>query len=203
MRIVFVAPFGLGQKTTVWARTLPLARHLAGRGCQVTLLIPPWDTPSDAGRVWDDGGVRLINVALGGGLPLITARLLREIDRLQPDIVHLVKPRAYAGIVGWLLWQRRRWARRGPRLLLDVDDLGSGVVADRRLRMACGALFGSARALGHHPRRRHQRRQPLARSKSGRDVTRDAAALSAQWDCAPRRGRASAPYAVNANGAAL
>ena len=31
-RIAFVAPFGLGQKTTVWARTLPLARYLAAQG---------------------------------------------------------------------------------------------------------------------------------------------------------------------------
>lgn len=122
MRIVFVAPFGLGQKTTVWARILPLARDLVRRGCTVTLLIPPWDSPADSGRTWQDTGVQVIHVTLRGGLPLITARLLRHIHRLQPDIIHLIKPRAYAGIVGWLLWQQRRWQRSSPRLLLDVDD---------------------------------------------------------------------------------
>jgi glycosyltransferase involved in cell wall biosynthesis len=122
MNITFIAPFGLGQKTTVWARTLPLARHLVGRGYRVSVLIPPWDTPADAGRVWDDGGVRVVNVDLRGGLPLVTARLLAQIRAIQPDIVHIVKPRAYAGIVQWILWQRRRFGGTWPRLLLDVDD---------------------------------------------------------------------------------
>ncbi len=125
-RILFVAPFGLRQKTTVWARILPLARHLAAKDCFVTLLIPPWDSPEDAGKRWGDAGVEVINVGLFGGLPSITRRLLAEIDRQRPDIVHIVKPRAYAGIVQWLLWQRRqlggRTGKNGPRIVLDVDD---------------------------------------------------------------------------------
>lgn len=122
-RILFVAPFGLRQKTTVWARILPLARYLAANGCFVTLLIPPWDSKEDAGQHWGDGGVEVINVDLLGGLPSITRRLMAEIDRQRPDIVHIVKPRAYAGIVQWMLWQRRRSGRvGGPRIVLDVDD---------------------------------------------------------------------------------
>lgn len=125
MKIVFVAPFGLGQKTTVWARTLPLARHLVARGCQVTVLIPPWDTPQDSGRCWVDEGVRLENMTLSGGLPLVIARLLKRLHALNPQIVHVVKPRAHAGIVQWIVWQQRRLHRlhrHGPRLVLDVDD---------------------------------------------------------------------------------
>jgi glycosyltransferase involved in cell wall biosynthesis len=122
MKITFIAPFGLRQKTTVWARTLPLARHLVSRGYRVSVLIPPWDTPADAGKVWEDEGVQVVNVDLRGGLPLITARLLAQIRTSRPDIVHIVKPRAYAGIVQWILWQRRRLDSRGPRILLDVDD---------------------------------------------------------------------------------
>jgi glycosyltransferase involved in cell wall biosynthesis len=122
MRIAFVAPFGLGQKTTVWARTLPLARHLVTCGCEVTLLIPPWDTPADAGRSWLDQGVQVINVPLRGGLPRIMAQLLAHIHRLEPQIVHVVKPRAYAGIVQWIVWQVGRVRGKGPLLLLDVDD---------------------------------------------------------------------------------
>jgi glycosyltransferase involved in cell wall biosynthesis len=118
--VCFVAPFGLGQKTTVWARTLPLARELVRRGWQATILIPPWDTPADAGRAWQDEGVAIVNVALHGGLPAITFRLLYEIKRRTPDIVHIVKPRAHAGLVQWLLWQTPRRAR--PALLLDIDD---------------------------------------------------------------------------------
>lgn len=120
MRIVFVAPFGLAKKATVWARTLPLARCLVAKDCEVSVLIPPWDAPEEAGRSWIDGGVEVINVALQGGLPLITARLLSEVRSLRPDIVHIVKPRAYAGIVQWFLWNFRSGSR--PRIVLDVDD---------------------------------------------------------------------------------
>ena len=121
-RILFVAPFGLGQKTTVWARTLPLARGLVARGHQVTIVIPPWDTPADSGRAWVDGGVAVVNVRLGGGLSAILWRMMRVINQAQPDLVHIVKPRAHAGLVQWLLWQRRRLTGRGPLILLDVDD---------------------------------------------------------------------------------
>jgi len=133
-RITFVAPFGLGQKTTVWARTLPLARYLASQGHTVSIVIPPWDTPADAGKQWLDNGVTLINVPLGGGTPLIAARMMRAIDATRPDIVHIVKPRAHAGLVQWWLWQRRRLEMRdwrlgqslisnpSPRIILDVDD---------------------------------------------------------------------------------
>jgi len=123
LRICFVAPFGLGQKTTVWARVLPLARVLVTHGHKVTILIPPWDTPADSGKVWNDAGVRIVNVALGGGLLGLLWRLLREIRQRRPDIVHIVKPRAHAGLVQWWLWHVCRLPRaQGFKLLLDIDD---------------------------------------------------------------------------------
>jgi glycosyltransferase involved in cell wall biosynthesis len=142
-KIVFVAPFGLGQKTTVWARTLPLARQLAAHGHTVTLIVPPWDTPADAGRQWVTGGVRVINVELAGGTLVVVARMLRALYAAQPEIVHIVKPRAHAGLVHWWLWQGRRFRRIKrlkikdwkpptifnlqssfcqPQIFLDVDD---------------------------------------------------------------------------------
>ncbi len=121
-QIVFVAPFGLGKKTTVWARTLPLARYLVGQGHSVAILIPPWDTPADAGKCWVEDGVQMVNVHINGGIPGTVARMVRWLDKAQPQIVHIVKPRAHAGLVQWWLWQRRRLQRRGPHLLLDVDD---------------------------------------------------------------------------------
>ena len=125
MKIAFVAPFGLGQKTTVWARTLPLAKYLVAHGHEATILIPPWDTPADSGRSWVDGGVQMINVSIRGGLPATHYRLLAQVDRLAPDIIHIVKPRAYAGLVQWWHWQQRRLQRSNrtrPVIILDVDD---------------------------------------------------------------------------------
>lgn len=136
-RIAFVAPFGLGQKTTVWARTLPLARHLAQRGHVVSLVIPPWDTPGDAGKNWNDGGVEVVQVQIQGGVFPTIRRMLHYLGDFRPDIVHVVKPRAHAGLVQWWLWQRRRLetgerinpqspvsSLRSPRpmILLDIDD---------------------------------------------------------------------------------
>ena len=124
LRIAFVAPFGLRHKTTIWARTLPLAKRLVERGCAVTILIPPWDSPQDAGRRWVEAGVEIGHVTLTGSLPATAWRLLHEIDELAPAIVHIVKPRAHAGVVQWLLRQRNRLHRRpdDPLLLLDADD---------------------------------------------------------------------------------
>lgn len=122
MRIVFVAPFGLGQKSTVWARVLPLAHELAKGGEQVFLLIPPWDTPEDSGKTWVEDGVTIRHVSLGGGTPLVLLRLIFAVYSLNPHIVHIVKPRAYAGLTQWLLWWTRRISGRGPAIYLDLDD---------------------------------------------------------------------------------
>ncbi len=118
MKLLYMAPFGLGKKTSIWARTLPLARELVARGHQATIVIPPWDTPEDAGHAWEEDGVTLINVTLGGGVPLTVRRMLAQVEQVQPDLVHIVKPRAHAGLVQWRLWKRRN----RPRLVLDVDD---------------------------------------------------------------------------------
>ncbi len=123
--VTFVAPFGLGQKTTVWARTLPLARQLVRHGHRVSIVIPPWDTPADAGKhAWHDE-VEIIQIPLGGGTAAQVTRMLRIITEQRPRIVHIVKPRAHAGLVQWWLWQQRRlFTRRQdrPALLLDIDD---------------------------------------------------------------------------------
>ena len=124
--VTFVAPFGLGQKTTVWARILPLARYLAAQGHNVTILIPPWDTPEDSGRTWIEDGVAIVHVHLAGGLPLILWRMARYLHETQPEIVHIIKPRAHAGLIQWYLWWRRKllpWhSGWQPRILLDIDD---------------------------------------------------------------------------------
>jgi glycosyltransferase involved in cell wall biosynthesis len=131
MQIVFVGPFGLQPKGTMSGRALPLARALVAKGHSVTVLIPPWDDPDRAGKVWGDQGVQVVNVDLPQGkvarLPLLfhillTRRLVSRTLALQPDVVHLFKPKAYAGLSHWVLWWLRRWRGLSLRLVVDADD---------------------------------------------------------------------------------
>jgi len=120
--VLFVAPFGLGQKTTVWARILPLAQQLNRFGVEVSLLIPPWDTPAQAGLAWYEEGVHLANVSLRGGPPMILARLLKRIRHKQPQILHIIKPVAYSGAIHTLMWWWRKLGGMRPKIVLDIDD---------------------------------------------------------------------------------
>ncbi len=122
MRIVFVAPFGIRHKTTVWARIVPLARELNRLGHTTRILVPPWDSPQDAGTHIIKDHVHLQHVQLDNGVAATSLRLLQQVRDLQPDIVHIIKPRAYAGIVQWMLWQMKRAGLCRSQLLLDVDD---------------------------------------------------------------------------------
>ncbi|GAB4432099.1 MAG: glycosyltransferase family 4 protein [Anaerolineae bacterium] len=127
MKIVFVGPFGLQPKGTMSVRALPLARALVGRGHTVSALIPPWDDPQRAGDTFIDGGVTVENLPLPGPVPLLfhillTRRLAARALALRPDVVHLFKPKAYAGLAHLLLFWLRRLGGPAPRLVLDTDD---------------------------------------------------------------------------------
>ncbi len=116
LRIVMLGGFGMQPKATMSARALPLGQSLAARGHQVTIIVPPWDHPEDAGRTWEDHGVRVVNIALPPRLrlPRIVASLRAAVLAAQPDVVHLFKPKGYAGLVLPLL--------RGIPVVLDTDD---------------------------------------------------------------------------------
>jgi glycosyltransferase involved in cell wall biosynthesis len=127
MRIAMIGPFGLRPKGTMAARALPLAQALAARGHAVTLILPPWNWPEDAGRTWEEGGVLIQNVALPPRLPLaghalLTARLVRRALAWQPDVIHCFKPKAYAGLAAWTIYGLRRLGRTQARLVVDSDD---------------------------------------------------------------------------------
>lgn len=122
LRVLFVAPFGLRHKSTVWTRTLPLARELNRLGHSASILVPPWDSPQDSGVLLIREGVKLEHVDVSGGLPAITARMLHGIRATSPDLVHIVKPRAYAGIMQWALWQLKRAQVIDAPVVLDIDD---------------------------------------------------------------------------------
>jgi glycosyltransferase involved in cell wall biosynthesis len=104
-------------------RALPMAKALAARGHTVTMLLPPWQNPEDAGKRWEEGGVAVENIHLPPRVPglfhLLTGlRLARRTLALNPDVVHIFKPKAYSGMAHWLL---ARLPRR-PRLVVDADD---------------------------------------------------------------------------------
>jgi glycosyltransferase involved in cell wall biosynthesis len=127
MNVVMIGPFGLQPKGTVSARALPMAKALVARGHGVTLLIPPWDHPADAGREWEEDGVRVVNLPLPPRLPLffhlaLAFRLVRLALALRPDVVHCFKPKAYSGLAHFILWWLRRLGMAHGRLVVDEDD---------------------------------------------------------------------------------
>ena len=119
MRIAMLGPFGLHPKQTMRSRALGLARPLVARGHTVRLIMPPWETPDEAGRTWAEDGVELRYVRLRGGVPGISRALVRETLAWRPDIVHAFKPKAYSGLAAEWLW---RFHRQRVRLIIDTDD---------------------------------------------------------------------------------
>jgi len=127
MRIVFIGPFAMHPKRTMAVRALPLAKALAARGHEVLILLPPWDSPQDAGKEWVEGGVRVCNVRLPPRLPLLwhlllTWRLLSAALQHRQDVIHCFKPKAYAGLTAWAVWQLKRLGWTKARLVVDTDD---------------------------------------------------------------------------------
>ena len=119
MRIAMVGPFGLHPNKTMRSRAFSLARELVARGHEVRLFMPPWQTPQEADKSWQEEGVALRYTPLRGGTLGIARRLIRETLAWQPDVVHCFKPKAYSGLAGWWLWQFRR---NRIRLIMDTDD---------------------------------------------------------------------------------
>ena len=127
MRIVMIGPFGLKPKATMAVRALPMAKALVARGHAVTVLLPPWANPEDSGRVFEEGSVRIENIDLPSRAPLLfhlqtTRRLVRRALALEPDVIHCFKPKAYAGLSAYWLWQLKRVRLTHVRLVVDTDD---------------------------------------------------------------------------------
>jgi glycosyltransferase involved in cell wall biosynthesis len=123
LRIAFFGPFGLHPKATMLARAAPAARALVARGHHVAIIMPPWHTPAEAGRTWDEAGVHYEYVELAGPrVPgashlAVSRRMVRAAWRWRADIVHAFKPKAYSGLAA-MHWQ----ALRRGRVLVDTDD---------------------------------------------------------------------------------
>jgi len=120
MKIVMIGPFGMRPRTTMKVRALPLARALVARGHTVTMLLPPWQNPEDAGLIWEEESVRIENMPLPAGIPgwfhgRLAAMLVHRARTLKPDVIHTFKPKAYAGLAHLFL------ARSFP-IVVDTDD---------------------------------------------------------------------------------
>ncbi len=115
---------------------LPLARELQRRGHELEIIAPPYTNPEDSGLVEVLEGITLRNVRLGptGGplaAPLIAWRMLRAALNLQPDLIHLFKPKGYGGLAAMALAGMRLLGIRTPLLVVDSDDReGSGGMND-------------------------------------------------------------------------
>ncbi len=127
MRIAMIGPFGLQPKGTLSVRALPLARALVQRGHAVRLVVPPWDNPQDAGIKKQEAGVEVENIELPPAAPglfhfNVTRSLVKRALDFKPDVIHCFKPKAYAGLSAWTLWQMKRLGRVKARLIIDADD---------------------------------------------------------------------------------
>jgi len=116
-----IGPFAFEPKGTVSVRAFFIARALAKRGHDVTILMPPYDNLVDSGREWEKDGVRLENMAIRRNDAwhqlVVPARMARRAAALDPDVVHIFKPVGYSGLAGFYL----RWFSARP-LVLDTDD---------------------------------------------------------------------------------
>ncbi len=128
MNVVVIGPFGLRPKGTVSVRALPMAQALVKRDHhKVTLLVPSWDWPADAGRSWVEGGVRIECLPLPARIPVffhltLTLKLVQRALASKPDVIHLFKPKGYTGLAQWTLITLRHLGRNIPHLVLDTDD---------------------------------------------------------------------------------
>ncbi len=114
-----LGPFGLHPNKTMQSRALSLAKALVKRGHMVKIIMPPWQTPKQADKRWQDDGVEMRYVSLEGGMLFTIWRMFREGAAWQPDVIHSFKPKAYSGLTAWLLWQ---FKRHKFCLVTDTDD---------------------------------------------------------------------------------
>jgi glycosyltransferase involved in cell wall biosynthesis len=121
MNILKIGGFAWEPKGTVRARAYPLAAEMVRRGHKVTIVIAPYDNLSYSGREFTKNGVKIINLQIPDRSALTLARipwqLLRIVDRIGPDAVHVFKPKGFAGAAAMVLLDK------GYRsMVLDCDD---------------------------------------------------------------------------------
>lgn len=114
-----VGPFGFHPNKTMRSRAFQLARQLVQRGHTLKIFMPPWQTPDEANRDWQEDGVSLRYTPLRAEMVGTAVSLIRETLAWKPEVVHTFKPKAYSGLTAWWLWYTKR---RQIRLITDTDD---------------------------------------------------------------------------------
>lgn len=112
--------FGFKPKGTIQSRAYPLAIELVTQGHEVAIFVAPYDNPEESGREWTQEGVRIKGLKAGGtplSYPALLARLVHAVGKYQPEVVHIFKPKGFAGAAGSYL------RMKGMRVALDCDDL--------------------------------------------------------------------------------
>lgn len=121
MKIAFVGGFAFRPKGTIRARAHPLAVELVKLGHEVTIFLTPYDNPGDSCRDWTQEGVQIKNLKVSSSplsYPGLLISLLRALDHYHPDVVHIFKPKGFAGAAGSYLLMKG-----SHTIVLDCDDL--------------------------------------------------------------------------------
>jgi glycosyltransferase involved in cell wall biosynthesis len=138
LRIAFIGGFAFSPKGTMRARAHPLAAELVKLGHEVTIFLPPYDNAADLGHEWEQENVKIWNAGtpsrhtrdradetampkMDGGVswlsyPRLLVELMAAVSRYKPDLLHVFKPKGFAGTAGSCLMLK------GSRLVLDCDD---------------------------------------------------------------------------------
>jgi glycosyltransferase involved in cell wall biosynthesis len=119
MRIAMIGPFGFHPNKTMRSRALQLARRLVERGHSVKIFMPPWQTPEEEGKTWQENGVEIQYTGTGGGYLGRATSLTRQVINWNPEVAHSFKPKAYSGLASWWLWY---FHRSRIKSVTDSDD---------------------------------------------------------------------------------
>ncbi len=127
MRLVMLGPFGFHPNKTMRSRALSFARELVTAGHAVQIVMPPWQSPEEAGKRWVEDGVEIVYVDLSGGIVPIVRRMIAQARTFEPDVIWGFKPKAYSGLSMWWLVQTadrfgQHKGSKQPLLITDTDD---------------------------------------------------------------------------------
>ncbi len=120
MKITFVGGFGFRPKGTIQGRAFPLAAELVRQGHSVTIIVAPYDNLEESGKEWEEEGVRIRGIKSGRSrlsYPALLTRLLGYLEKDETDLVHIFKPKGFAGAAAAYLRIRGH-----KNLVLDCDD---------------------------------------------------------------------------------